>query len=116
MNRTEKEIFVFWNSFIFQNLITESNIKQKKTAFMNEIVMFRKGNPVVPTYIDSNSNSLPVFIKLPKYSEYKKRTQNKGQSIKISFDDLNKYIKLKDHTINLEKEESKESTHIIYYA
>lgn len=96
MNRTEKDIYVFWNSFLFQNLFSENQINRKKTAFMNEILMFRKGNPVMTNYIDSSSNSIPVFIKLPKYSEYKRRPQNKGQTIVLFFKDLNKYISLKD--------------------
>lgn len=97
MNRTEKDIYVFWNSFIFQNLINKSNINQKKTAYMNELIIYKKDSSVTPNYKDSISNSVPVFIKLPRYSEYQKRTQNKGQNIKLFFDDLNQYISIEDH-------------------
>lgn len=98
-NYTDKDIYVFWNSFVFQNLIQDDNSIIKKTAYMNELTIFRNESRSIAKYIDSTSNAIPVLIKFPKNSERKKRPQNKGQSIELFFNDLNEFISTKDQNL-----------------
>jgi hypothetical protein len=95
-NNSDKDIYIFWNSFVFQNMIQMDSTPIKKNPYMNELIIYKRGNPVVPNYLDSISIYNPIFIKFPKYNEYKKRHQNKGQSIKVFANNLNKTISYKE--------------------
>ena len=91
-NNSDKDIYIFWNSLVFQNIIQMDSTPLKKNSFMNELTIYKRDNPVIPQYLDSSSTYNPIFIKFPKYSEFKKRPQNKGQSIKVFVNNLNNSI------------------------
>lgn len=98
MNDSKDDIYIFWNNFIFQNLIESKYDREvKRQIISNEIILYDTNNAdrlLKVTYSDSTINNYPVLMKFPNYENKLKKERYYSFSIPLRIKDLNETVSI----------------------